>query len=328
MILSGNTAITIGTLDGVHLGHAGLLRVGREAVGKGGRVVALVFDPHPASVLRPGSEPARLTTFAQRKRLLREAGADEVERLEPTAELLGQSPAEFLRSVVERWKPSAVVEGGDFHFGRGRAGTPRVLAALGQDLGFCTIIAPAREAVLSDHAVVRCSSTLARWLVSQGRVHDAGAVLGRGYELEGEVVRGDRRGRAIGFPTANVVCGQLLPADGVYAAEAVMPGGEVLGAAVNVGARPTFSGVERRVEAHVLAEGLEGRGVRGPADWQPLEGVAEYGWTLRLRLRAFVRDQVRFASVGDLVAQLERDVARVRSMLNVLAPMEREEVAR
>lgn len=301
-------AIVIGSLDGVHRGHAALLAGARGVVGARGRVVAMVFDPHPLSALNPALVPARLTTWPQRERLLHDVGADQVVRLEPSPALLGQSPLQFVQGVVERFHPVAFVEGPDFHFGKARAGDNRLLGLLGQEMGFATIVIDAVEAALTDHSIVRCSSSMARWLVQRGRMNDAAMVLGRPYELEGVVVQGDRRGRTIGFPTANLKTDQLLPADGVYAACAVLPDGAHAPAALNVGERPTFNGVERRVEAHLLLD-------HAPAAWSTLPGVPEYGWTLRLQVIAFLRDQYRFESASALTAQVARDCERARRVV-------------
>lgn len=301
------TAVIIGSLDGVHRGHAALIAAGRGAVGPEGRVVTLVFDPHPLTAINPAAAPSRLTTWSQRERWLRRAGADEVVRLQPSEARLRQPPVEFIAEVVGRYHPVAIVEGPDFRFGRGRAGDVRSLAVLGQEAGYTTILLSPVEATLSDHTLVRCSSTITRWLISQGRVTDAEAVLGRPYTLEGEVIRGDRRGRTLGFPTANIRTEQLLPGDGVYAAVARLPGGREAPAAVNIGPRPTFNGVERRIEAHLI-------GFDTSAQWSPLPDLPEYGWEVGLEMLAFLRDPCRFESPAALVAQLARDLARVAEL--------------
>lgn len=306
------TAITIGTFDGVHLGHAALVARARERVGPEGRVVAMVFDPHPLTAIRPEAAPARLSTFEQRVAWLSAAGADEVERLAPTPDQLDRTPEEFAREFAARHSPAWVVEGGDFRFGKGRRGDVQVLATLGTALGFRVDVVPPLEVALSDQLIARASSSLARWLIGHGRAGDAATVLGRPYEMMGEVRRGDRRGRTIGFPTANVQTEQLLPGDGVYAAEVTLPDARVCRAAMNVGSRPTFAGVERRVEIHILDVAPDAHGA--------ISGQPEYGWMLRVRVLAFVRDQVKFASVPDLAAQLERDIARVRAW-RALAPL-------
>ncbi|MDX2018146.1 MAG: riboflavin kinase [Planctomycetota bacterium] len=309
------SAVTIGNFDGVHAGHAALLAKCREAVraGRADRVVAMTFDPHPASLLRPGTEPARLTTLERRRELLRAAGADEVVALTPTPELLDLSPEDFVRRVVREHGATVFAEGPDFRFGRGRGGGLETLRALGPTMGFALLEVAPVEVSLSDHTLVPASSSVTRWLVSHGRVGDARRVLSRadgtGYELEGTVTRGDRRGRTIGFPTANLACETMLPDDGVYAARATVPGrAGTIPAALNVGTRPTFQGVERRVEAHII--GLAPASAQAPE----IPGLPEYGWRLRLELVAYLRDQVKFASLPALVEQLGRDVARAREI--------------
>lgn len=299
------TVLSIGTFDGVHAGHAALIRRAREIAGcsapSGGRVVAMAFDPHPASVLRPGHAPGRLTTFEERSRLLRAAGADEVVRLEPSPEFLALTPEQFIERVVRDHHPIAFVEGPDFHFGKGRAGSVRTLAEIAQKRGATVEVVPPVEATLVDQSVVIASSTMTRWLVERGRVADAARILARPYDLTGTVVQGDQRGRQIGFPTANLDTHLLLPADAVYAGLATIPGGRTFPAAIHVGPRATFDDVRRTVEAYIM-------------DWDgPVaEGAAEYGWPLRLSLLAWLRDQARFESVGALVEQIERDVRRAR----------------
>jgi len=301
------TVISIGTFDGVHTGHAALIRCARHFAGSErgaggpGRVVAMAFDPHPASVLRPGHAPGRLTTFEERSRLLRGAGADDVVRLEPSPELLSLTPEQFIDRVVRDHHPIAFVEGPDFHFGKGRAGNVRALDEIARKRGATVEIVPPVEATLVDQTVVTASSTMTRWLIERGRVADAARILGRPYDLTGVVVKGDQRGRQIGFPTANLDTPLLLPADAVYAGVASLPDGRTYPAAIHVGPRATFNDVRRTVEAYIM-------------DWDgPVaEGSPEYGWPLRLSLISWLRDQARFESVSALVEQIERDVRRAR----------------
>ncbi len=303
---------TIGVLDGVHIGHAALVRGAREIARRLSisRVVAFSFDPHPLAALNAKSTPARLTTWAQRERFLRAAGADEVVRLSPTPDLLALDPAEFLSQLIRDHALRAVVEGPDFRFGHKRAGDVRLLQWLGPRMGFETHVVSPVDAVLNDHTIVRVSSSLTRWLIENGRVADAAILLGRPYEIDAAVERGDRRGRTIGFPTANLKTDQLLPADAVYAAHAVLPSGRVVSAAVNVGKRPTFVDAPPTLEAHLLLDSgaIEGRASRA---WSPVDGLPEYGWPLQLRFTHWLRDQARFSSLEALTAQLECDCRRV-----------------
>jgi riboflavin kinase/FMN adenylyltransferase len=307
-----STAVTIGNFDGAHLGHAALVGRARGLVGPGGRVVVLAFDPHPASVLRPGAEPARLTTFAQRVGLLRGVGADEVLRLEPDRALLSMTPDRFMDEVVRAFAPAWLVEGADFHFGKGRAGHVAELREIGGRLGFGVEVVEGVEAVLSDHAVVKASSSIARWLLERGRVGDASAVLGRPHEVTGVVTSGDRRGRTIGFPTINIEAEQMTPGPGVYAGRATLPDGRVLGAAVHVGERPTVGDGRFRLEAHLL--GLP-TSVGGGGGWALVPGLEETGWRCSLRFEHWLRDPVRFDGVDQLAGQLARDCVRAGELL-------------
>jgi riboflavin kinase/FMN adenylyltransferase len=291
------TAVTIGNFDGVHLGHAALVQRCRALVGPMGRVVVLTFDPHPLTLLCPARVPERLTALERRAALLRELGADHVEVLLPTPEFLGLEPDEFVNWLLRSFEPSFIVEGEDFHFGRGGRGTNKTLQLLSSRPGFATyqsIVVPPVEVSLSDQSIVRCSSSLLRFLVVQGRTTDAGTMQGRPYEVTGTVVQGDQLGRTIGFPTINIETQCLYPADGVYAATIVTPDNTRLAAAANVGSRPTVKGVQRRIEAHATGSVLP----------------FEYNWPVRLEFGAFLRDQVRFDGLERLTAQLRRDCAR------------------
>jgi riboflavin kinase/FMN adenylyltransferase len=307
----GPTVLTIGTFDGVHIGHQALVRRARAiADGRpGARVVALVFDPNPLAVLRPEAAPQPLSSFEQRSTWLRDAGADEVVRLEPTHELLSESPEAFIDRLVSKLGPIAFVEGDDFRFGKARAGTNAVLAELGKPRGFFVEVVPPVTVPLSDHQIAPARSTMVRWLLSAGRARDAAIILGRPYELNGTVVQGDRRGRTIGFPTANVQVSTMIPADGVYAAAAMLPDGRELPAALSIGTKPTFGGADRAVEAFLLDP------VRRGGRWSPIDGLPEYGWTLRLRLLAWVREQVQFHSLDALLEQMERDCDRCEEIV-------------
>ncbi|MCC6679202.1 MAG: adenylyltransferase/cytidyltransferase family protein [Phycisphaerales bacterium] len=317
--MKAQSVITVGNFDGVHVGHAELVRRARalaSSLREGSRVVAMTFDPHPITRLRPEHAPRMIMGFARRAELLRGLGADEVVRVEPTADVLNRTAEQFVRSVVEAYRPAAFVEGSDFRFGRGREGTVAVLAELGARLGFAVEVVKPVGVALEDQTLVTASSSLARWLVRHGRARDAAAVLGRPHELRGRVVQGDRRGRTIGFPTANLSTEDLRPADGVYAAVARLEDGRSWAAAVNVGSRPTFAGMENRVEAHLLI-GEPGGWAPGAdaSGWRPIAGLAEYGWPLTLELVGWVRDQVKFDSPRRLVEQISRDRARVAEMV-------------
>jgi riboflavin kinase/FMN adenylyltransferase len=305
MSQAAKRAITIGNFDGVHLGHRALLSRARELVGAGGEVIAMAFHPHPFARLRPELTPAEIEPWETRVRRLKDAGADRVERLEPTPDLLGMSPAAFVDWLFGTHRPTYLVEGPDFHFGKGRAGSVATLAELAAAKGGRVEVVPPMVVSLRDQSEVVASSTLVRWLLAHGRVRDAAYVLGRAHEVSGTVVSGDRLGRTIGFPTANLSTPCLCPGDGVYAGIAVLPGGGGGGeavAAIHVGGRPAIDRAEHRVEAYLMTP--DGR------RWNPPPGLPESGWSCTLRLIGRVRDIVRVNGLEALVGQITRDCAR------------------
>lgn len=300
-------AITIGNFDGVHAGHRALLARARELAGADGAVVAMAFDPHPLARLRPGAEPARIEPWETRVRRLLAAGADRVERLEPTPELLGTTPENFVAWLVGTHRPTHLVEGPDFRFGRGRAGSVGTLRELVAPHGVAVEVVPPVVVTLRDQSEVVASSSLARWLLGHGRVRDAAFVLGRAHELAGEVVPGDRLGRTIGFPTANLRTDCLCPGDGVYGAVAVLPDGSGAVGAVHIGPRPALDRPEHRVEAYLME--------RDGSPWTPPAGMPESGWACTLRLIGRVRDLVRVDGLAALVGQIRRDCERCVAMV-------------
>ncbi len=313
-------AITIGNFDGVHLGHRALLDRARAHAGPDGEVVAMALHPHPLTRLRPERAPREIEPWAARSARLLDAGADRVVRLEPTANLLGMSPEAFVGWLAEAHAPTHLVEGPDFCFGKGRAGSVRTLTALAEPHGISVEVVPPVVVALRDQSEVVASSTLVRWLLAHGRVRDAAFVLGRPHELWGVVVPGDRLGRTIGFPTANLETAGLCPGEGIYAASALLPDGSEAIAAVHVGPRPAIDRPEHRVEAHLL----------DPAGgaWNPPDGMPESGWRCTLRLIGRVRDVVRVDGLGPLVEQIRRDCNRCRAIVGpVLSQPPRDAVA-
>ena len=298
----------VGNFDGVHLGHQALIRRAREVADStpGTRVIAMVFDPHPFSRVAPERTPARLSLYEQRRDWLLGAGADEAERLDPASGVLERTPEEFVDMLARRGV-LAMVEGADFRFGARRAGDADALLRLGRARGMRVEILQPVHVALGDCTVVRASSTMLRWLVSNGRVGDAKRVAGRAYEAVGTVVRGDRMGRELGYPTANVETPCLPPADGVYAGRGELPDGRIVVAAISVGRKPTFDSDHRFVEAYFVGVDREASGA--------ISGLPEYGWPVRLSFDSFIREQARFGSAGALVSQIERDVERVCDML-------------
>ena len=246
----GSSAVAIGVFDGVHAGHRAIIRRAQQAAAAtGARTVVISFDPHPNVVVRPDQAPLMLTSVERRAELLAAVGVDALLVLPFTPELSLLPPEEFVEQVlVARLHASAVVVGANFRFGHKAAGDAELLRREGERHGFTV---DAVELVGDDQPV---SSTLVRGLVADGDVAAAAAALGRPHQVEGPVVRGDGRGRGLGFPTANVDVPERMavPADGVYAGWLVRADGTRLPAAISVGTNPTFDGVERRVEAYAL----------------------------------------------------------------------------
>jgi riboflavin kinase/FMN adenylyltransferase len=291
----GRTAVVIGNFDGVHLGHQHVIRRARELADAGGLpVVAVTFDPHPMAVLRPDHAPMTLTDLDQRSRLLSGAGADDVFVLRFSREVASWTPEEFIdRVLVQGLHARHVVVGANFRFGNRAAGDVATLRRAGNSRDFEV------DGVELDGGPQVWSSTYVRTCLTAGDVEGAAEALGRPYSVSGEVVEGDRRGRELGFPTANVpVRDVAVPADGVYAGWLRVldePAGDPLPAAISVGTNPTFDGVrDRRVEAYVL-------------DRTDLE---LYGRPVEISFVGRLRGIVKYEGVESLVAAMHDDVDR------------------
>jgi len=290
-----NAVVAIGNFDGVHRGHAHIFQQARGlAASLDGESVVLTFDPHPAKVLAPAYAPPLITPLSRKLELIAAEGVD-VAVVEPFDRAFAAlTPDAFVKEVLaDGLGARHVVVGYDFTFGAKRSGTVQLLADLGPRHGFGVTVVPP----VSVEGIV-CSSTKVREFVLEGRVDGAALVLGRAPEVEGEVVRGDGRGRTIGVPTANVrPATELMPKNGVYAGWALrISDKKRWTAAINVGTNPTFvEGQTTRVEAHLLDcdEDL-------------------YGQQLRVGFVARLRDEERFASKDALVAQIHKDIEATR----------------
>ena len=290
------SVVTIGNFDGVHRGHRVLLdRASSGARRLDVRSAVVTFDPHPAAVLRPGSEPPSLQTLQQRVATIAAAGLDLVLVLPFTRDLAALAPAEFVQRVlVDRLRAVRVVVGNNFRFGHRAAGDVGTLVEEGRRHGFETETVEILE--LDGDPI---ASTKLRERISAGEMSWVTRALGRPYRVQGEVVRGEGRGRTIGVPTANVAVpdGILLPSDGVYAGHLVAPAGSSP-AVTNVGTRPTFHGVGRTVEAHLLD---------GEHDL--------YGVRVEVAFEHRLRGEQRFDGPDQLVAQIQRDIEAARAAL-------------
>ena len=291
---------TIGVFDGVHRGHQRIIRRAvwraREAVVP---AVVLTFEPHPAAVLRPGSEPARLSGPELKASLLNGLGVDAMVALGFTAELSRLEPDEFVRTVVvERLGAVAVVVGENFRFGHRAAGTVATLHELGRKYDFDVEGVPLVQHEEGTGSVAY-SSTYVRTSLADGDVEAAARALGRPHRIEGTVIHGHQRGKSLGFPTANVECapGDAVPADGVYAGWLIR-GDDRWPAAVSIGTNPTFGGQRRGVEAYAL-------------DHDDLDLYGEYA---AVEFVARLRDTLRFDSAEQLVAAMREDVERTRAI--------------
>lgn len=295
----GGTTVVIGNFDGVHLGHRQVLARARERADAAGlSVVAVTFDPHPMAVLRPEHAPTTLTTLEVRAELLADAGVDAVLAVPFDRDIATWSPEEFVvRVLVDALHARVVVVGANFRFGSRASGDVATLERLGLVHGFAV------EGIELDGGPMVWSSTYVRTCLATGDVVGAAEALGRPYAVRGEVIRGDQRGRELGYPTANVPTDPQLavPADGVYAGWLRrFDTGEVWPAAISVGTNPTFSGERaRRVESYVL-------------DRTDLE---LYGAHVEVSFVERLRSMTAFDSVEALVEQMALDVDRAREVL-------------
>lgn len=304
----GPSVVAIGKFDGVHSGHRAVLDRARvDAATGGARAVAVTFDRNPLALLRPEICPEELIGVHQKVQLLAETGIDATLVLRFDAELAGLTAREFVQRVlVDALHVRTVLVGGDFRFGRGGAGNPEVLRELGRELGFGVAVVDDVRAIGAGR---RVSSTWIREVLAGGDVQTAAKLLGRPASVWGEVVHGLKRGRELGYPTANLSpdLEGFVPADGVYAGwliDEASPDGLRSGtrypAAISIGVNPQFDDVSfRQVEAHVLDE----------------SDLDLYGHRVEVQFLRRIRDMAVFEGVAALVAQIADDVDRVRAAL-------------
>lgn len=292
--------LALGNFDGLHRGHIKIIeRVRRVAVERGGTPLVLTFDPHPPRIVRPDKAPPLLMTLDQKLEALAKAGIHGVAVVTFTHAMSRWEPETFVKTVLVDWlRVAEVWVGADFLFGRDRSGNFSLLRALGGQYGFR---AEKIDPVRYKEFVV--SSTRIRRLVTEGRVDEAGALLGRHFSIDGTVTRGAGRGRELGVPTANIETrNELIPPHGVYATTA-MVNGVVLPSVTNIGSRPTFEDSTKTViETHILNFN---------------EDV--YGKPLQLGFVQRMRDERRFPDVDALKAQIDADVRRAGRLFDRLS---------
>ena len=304
---SSKAAVAIGVFDGVHRGHQDLVqRMLQHARANDLRGVCVTFDPDPEIVLRPERPHLALSSTEERIRLLKSLGVDQVEVIPFTREVSLKSPEEFVDALAQKHPLESLWIGSNFALGHDRTGTVETLKRIGADKGFSV-----HPVDLLEHDGRPVTASWIRECLTQGNVALARELLGRPYQIRGVVVAGMRRGRELGFPTANVVppAGRAIPADGVYFVQAGISGARTGGVdgdagfgVVNLGPRPTFDEKERLLEVHLL------------------EFAGDlYGAELRVCFLEQLRQTVRFPNFDALRAQIDRDVAKGRELARAWA---------
>jgi riboflavin kinase/FMN adenylyltransferase len=288
--------VALGNFDGFHLGHQAVVgRAIQRAFHERRPVIVATFDPHPVKFFRPDVPPFRLTTLDQRERLFAHAGADAMLVFEFGSELASMDAPEFVADVLARRIGAAgVVTGDDFTFGKGRTGDVALLRQLGAEQGVGAEAVP--QVTLNGE---RISSGRIREALVAGDSATATHMLSRDYAIEGVVQEGDKRGRDLGYPTANMVLGDYQrPRYGIYAVRATLPDGSEHPGVASLGVRPTFSPPQELLETYLL----------------DYDGDL-YGQRIEVGLHAFIRDEQKFESIDDLVAEMRRDESQARHLL-------------
>ena len=288
-------AVTIGSYDGLHLGHQEIIkRVIERARGQGGEAVVLTFEPHPVKFLNPQAPFPLITSHRKKMMLLERFGVNCTINLPFTKALAHMSGEEFINEIVQkRMAPRWVVVGFNFTFGKNRTGTPDELKKIGTNLGFEVEIVP--PFTVNGEVV---SSTRIRDLITRGNIKEANLMLGRDFIIMGNVIHGHARGKGLGFPTANIeITSDLYPKEGVYAAT-ITHEGKTYHGVVNIGTNPTFADKEFAVEVFLF-------------DYQG----DLYGQELQVALVEMIRDEQTFSSPDALVHQMEKDVHRAKEIL-------------
>ena len=290
-----DSVLTIGVFDGVHLGHQSLIaKVIGEAHAQNAAAGVLTFRNHPDSVLNPNFQPQYITSIEERIRLIEELGADFVVPVSFDKEVAGLRASKFAELLRGKLRMRGLVVGPDFAMGYKREGNVDTLTTIGAELGFSVSVVD----LLSEGGVAVHSTSIRKALVD-GSVADAAKKLGRNFAIIGTVVKGDRRGRTLGFPTANIEVRphMAIPGNGIYATRAFVNGEGYL-AATSIGTRPTFDGRGRTIEAYLL--GFDSN---------------LYNMELRLEFVQRLRDELKFDSVDALLEQMELDVEQTRTLL-------------
>ena len=294
-----NTVLTVGTFDGVHAGHRAIIdTVVAKANERGGRSVLVTFDPHPRNIINPGDDGIKLlTTLEERCEILEELGIDRMIVIPFDRDFSLLSSEEFIRDIIhKKIGVSEFVIGYDHHFGRNREGTIETIEKLGTELGFDSYVVSKHE--VGEKTV---SSTAIRNAISEdGNIEQATDFLQRPYRLNGTVVHGDKRGKAIGFPTANIKpehVNKIIPKEGVYAVK-VRINGDWFNGMMNIGTRPTFDGEQETLEVHLFNFETD-----------------IYGKEVQVRFFKRIRDEKKFNGKEELIEQLKEDKKLTQQLL-------------
>ncbi|MBD3832374.1 bifunctional riboflavin kinase/FAD synthetase [Brevundimonas bullata] len=290
-------AVAVGAFDGVHRGHQAVIASARAAAQRLGAPLAVVsFDPHPRRLFQPEAAPFRLMTADQMVRAMAPLGVDRLYLIPFDREMAGMTDEEFARRVLSEGLGVAhAAVGFDFTFGKGRSGSPEALRTYGQELGFTVSVTDR----IDDVSGLKLSSSAVREALKAGDMDRAAAILGCPFAIQGEVIHGDKRGRTIGVPTANIAMGDYMrPAYGVYATRTRLPDGRVVNGVANLGVRPMFEIEQPLLEVWLL-------------DFNE----SLYGQTLETELIAFLRGEMKFDGLDALKVQIEADAAAARAVL-------------
>jgi len=290
-------AVAVGAFDGVHRGHQAVIASARASADRLGAPLGVVsFDPHPRRLFQPEAAPFRLMTADQMARALAPLGVDRLYLIPFDREMAGMTDEEFARRVLsEGLRIAHAAVGFDFTFGKGRSGSPEALRTYGESLGFTVSVTDR----IDDASGLKLSSSAVREALKAGDMDRAAAILGRPFAIQGEVIHGDKRGRTIGVPTANIAMGDYMrPAYGVYAVRTRLPDGRAIKGVANLGVRPMF-----KIEQPLLEV------------WLLDFNESLYGQTLDTELVAFLREEMKFDGLDELKVQIEADAAKARAVL-------------
>ena len=296
-LFEGESILTIGNFDGIHLGHQALIKhIKQRAASFGIKCGMVTFDPHPVTVIRPNQAPLFLNTLCEKERLLEKLDLDLLALITFTRQTMNTRAADFLDYLVTGLRPRELWIGQNFALGYRREGDVAFIRRWAEPKGIAV-----RPIPLVEKEGQTVSSTQIRALLAEGHVEEASKLLGRSYSITGMVQEGHQRGRTIGFPTANIKpeVNRAIPANGVYATRAVLPSGEQVDSVTNIGVRPTFNGQQRLIECHLF-------------DWSG----DLYDQKLAVHFVKRLREEKKFNNIQELLTQIQSDAQEARQILS------------